>query len=187
MMQRWLPWLLMAVLVLSGTRASVAATSKQYVNEESAITFADSAQTPSYTFTLSALAGGAGRISARGDRGASAHAQDYKWRCTVQLTGTNVVSTTIEWYLSSSDGTNPDGQIGTADAALTTDKRNNLIPLGVTVVDQTTTNTNITASGSVRVSDRYVSFGVWNATALPFKTDTAVHGCKLTPIPAEMQ
>jgi hypothetical protein len=162
-------------------------TSKQYVTIESSLLFADAAQTPAATWTLSALGAGVGRISARYDRGAGAHAQDYKWRCWCQLTGTNVIGETVEWYLSSSDGTNPDGQIGTADAALVTGKRNNLIALGVLVVDQVTTNTTMTVSGTVRVPDRYVSLGVWDASSLPFKTDTAVHGCTLTPVPSEQQ
>src|SRR5580765_8124807 len=144
-MQRWLVWLLSVGLLLTGSRASFSATSKQYVTSESSLLFADSAQVEDATWTLSALAAGAGRISARYDRGATAHAQDYKWRCTIQLTGTNVVGETVEWYMASSDGTNPDGQLGTTDGALVTGKRNNLIPLGMTVVDQTTTNTNLTA------------------------------------------
>ncbi len=166
---------------------SFAASSKQYVNPESVITFADSAQTPSATMTLSALASGAGRISARYDRGSGAHAMCYNWESTIQLTGTNVVGDVVEYYLSTSDGTNPQGQIGTADAALTTNKRNNITWLGNLVVDQTTTNTSMTVRGIVCFQERYVSAGVWNGSTLPFKTDTAVHNFKLTPMPLEQQ
>jgi hypothetical protein len=163
------------------------AASKQYVAPETVITFADSAQSPSATFTLSNRTAGTGQVSARYDRGTGSHAALYKWRCTIQLTGTNVVGEMIEWYIATSDGTNPDGEIGTTDAALTTDKRKNLFFIGATTVDQTTTNTNMTASGVVAIPDRYISLAMWNGTALPTKTDTAVHHCSLTPIPFESQ
>jgi hypothetical protein len=161
--------------------------SKIYTAFEGVITFADSAQTPSAVLTLSALASGAGRISARYDRGTGSIATLYRWRATFQLTGTNVVGAAIELYVSSSDGTRPDGEIGTADAALTTDKRKNLIYAGTLIVDQTTTNTNMTASGVVWVPNRYFSVGVWNATTLPLTTSTSVHSVKFTPVPDESQ
>lgn len=160
---------------------------KIYVNPETAITFADSAQSPSAIITFSALASGAGRISAQYDRGASARAAWYKWRFTCQLTGTNVVGAVIDLFLATSDGTNIDGEVGTSDAALTTDKRRNLLPIGSLTVDQTTSNTTMTASGLLYVPDRYLSLGVWNGTTLAFKTDTAVHKFSLTPMPPEIQ
>jgi hypothetical protein len=166
---------------------SDAVTSKQYVIPETAITLGDSAQTPSAVITLTALAAGAGRLSAQVDRGAGAHAGVYKWRCTVSLNGTNVVGDTVELYLATSDGTNVDGEVGTADAALATAKRNNLLLMGLLIVDQVTTNTVMTASGSVFVPDRYFSLGLWNATSLPFQTSTSAHKCSLTPMPFEQQ
>ena len=163
------------------------AVNKIYVNPETAITFADSAQSPSATLTFSALASGAGRISAQFDRGAGAIAMCYVWRATNSLSGTNVVGAAIEYFLATSDGTNIDGQVGTSDAALASDKRNNLKFLGLLIVDQTTTNTNMTASGTVCTSSRYLSIGVWNATTLAFQTSTSAHKFSLTPIPMEIQ
>jgi hypothetical protein len=152
-----------------------------YVLLETPILFADSAQTPNVQFTLSALASLAGRVSAQYDRGAAAHAGWYEWRFSCQLTGTNVVGAAVELYIATSDGAAMDGQVGTVDAALATDKRNNLRPMGTLVVDQVTTNVTMTASGEIYLPQRYLSVAVWNATTLPFKTDTAVHRLTLTP------
>ena len=165
----------------------LAVTSNQYVSPGTAKVFGDSAQTPDVTWTLSALASGAGRISARFDKGSGAQPALWELKCRLQLTGTNVVGASVEFYISPSDGTNPDGEIGTADAALTTDKRRDLTLAGVLVVDQTTTNTTMTRSFQVYVPNRYFSLGVWNATTLPFKTDTAVHRCTATPMVPQMQ
>lgn len=179
---------ILRVITLLLFSASVSyAASKQYVAPETSLLFADSAQAEDATITLSALANGAGRISARYDRGAGSHAALYKWRCTFQATSTVTVGNAAEVYISTSDGTDPDGQIGTADAALTTDKRRNLLFLGLVVADQTASNTDMTASGVVFVPDRYISIGVWNAFGVAFRTDTSVHGCTLTPIPLEQQ
>lgn len=178
---------LLGMLLFGWIGWAEAVTSKQYTVLETPLKFADSAQTPDATFTLSALATGAGRISARYDRGAGAHAALYEWRCTITLTGTNVVGETVEWYIATSDGTNPDGQVGTADAALTTAKRNNLKLIGLTIVDQTASNTAMTASGWVWLPSRYLSLGTWNGTTLPFQTSTSAHTCLLTPQPLEQQ
>jgi hypothetical protein len=170
---------------------AVYSASKQYVSPESPIKFSDAGtQAPNATFSLSGLTNGTGRVSDRYDRGAGAHAALYEWRCTISLTGTNVVDASIEWYISTSDGTNPDGQLGTADAAIagaSSSKRNNLKPLGLTVVDQTTTNTPITASGWTYIPSRFISLVAWNGTSLPFQTSTITHSCTLTPVPIEAQ
>lgn len=185
-MRRW-TLLLLFFLLVGVTLSWAAVASKQYTTPETAIKFADSAQTPDAQITLSALATVTGRISARYDRGAGAHSGYYSWRCTMTLTGTNVVDAVIELYIATSDGTNPDGQIGSSDAALTTSKRKNLKPIGVLIVDQTTTNTAMTGSGVFFVPERYFSLGVWNATTLPLQTSTSAHTCLITPIPFEMQ
>lgn len=161
---------------------------KLYVVLESpVILFADAAQTPDATLTLSALASGAGRVSARYDRGATAHAAWYEWRLRCQLTGTNIVGAAVEVYAFTSDGTNPDGEVGTADAAFATDKRNNAKPCGALFVDQVTTNVTMTASGLIWIPQRYISIGIWDATTLPFRTDTSVHRLVLTPLALEIQ
>lgn len=186
-MRRW-TLLLLFFLLVGVTLSWAAVASKQYTTPETALKFADSAQSPTGgQLTLSALASGTGRISARYGPTNTAHSGYYSWRCTMTLTGTNVVDAVIELYIATSDGTNPDGQIGSSDAALTTSKRKNLKPIGVLVVDQTTTNTAMTGSGVFFVPDLYFSLGVWNATTLPLQTSTSAHTCLITPIPFEMQ
>jgi hypothetical protein len=162
--------------------------SLQYVLPGSPITFADSAQTPTRAWTLTALAAGAGRLSAQYDRGAGAGPAIWELRCKLSLTGTNTVGQTVEFYLSTSDGTDADGALGTADAALASDKRRNLLFVGVLVVDQTTTNVTMTVSfRNIYVPQRYFSLGIWNNTALPLETSTAKHRCQMTPVPIQMQ
>ena len=160
---------------------------KVYVNPETALLFADAAQTEDATLTLSALASGAGRYSARFDRGAGARAALYEWLLNFSLTGTNVVAAQVEVYVVRSDGTYADGALGTADAALVTGKRNNLLFAGLAIVDQVTTNTVMSARGYVWLPTRYFSMAVWNATTLPFQTTTTLHQLYMTPVPDEIQ
>ena len=167
------------------------ATSKQYINPESAITFADSAQTPTVTITLTALQTVTGRVSAQYDRGASARAAHFKWTFTTQLNGTNIVGAEVQLYIARGDGTAAgqiDGNVGTTDAALASaNKVNNLQYLGSLIVDQTTTNTTMTVSGYCFIPSRYISLVVYNATTLPLTTSTSVHTFTLIPTPFEMQ
>jgi hypothetical protein len=164
-----------------------AVTSKVYVTTEPSKLFADAAQAEDATWTLTGLISGAGRISARLDLGATTHAAFYRVRCHFQLTGTNIPGDTLEIYAATSDGTNPDGELGTADGALVSVKRNNLVWVGNLITDQVTTDTTMTASWTVMLLDRYVQLGIWNASTLPLRTSTAVHGCTLTPAPLEQQ
>ncbi len=167
-----------------------AAPVKVYVNPGTVLTFADSAQTPTATFTLSALGSGAGQYSARYDKGAGAQPARWQLGCHVQLTGTNVVGATIELYVVRWDmaGSNSDGNLGTTTASLATDKRRNLQFVGLLVVDQTTTNTTMAVNvENVYIPGRYFSLAMWNGTSLPLKTDTGVHGCYAAPMPPENQ
>ena len=161
---------------------------KVYINPETSLLFADTAQAEDYALTLSALAAGAGRISAQADFGAASHSEWFTWRATFQMATAGVVGETIDIYLSTSNGTNPDGEEGVADAALgSTDSLRNMHYIGSVVVDTTTINTDISASGVCRIPTRYASVVVHNNTADALKTDTAVHGVVLTPIPPEVQ
>jgi hypothetical protein len=185
MTYRLVPWLLLLSIWLAPL--GWAAPSKQYAILESTIFFGDSAQTPTAQITLSALASGDGQISAQHDRGTGARAAWFILRCRCALTGTNVVGEPVEYYIATSDGNNIDGEVGTADADLATAKRNNLTRVLTLLVDQTTTNTVMTASTLVFVPARYVSIGVWNGTSLPFQTSTTTHRCTLVPWALEQQ
>lgn len=162
--------------------------SKIYTAWETPILFADSAQTEDATLTLSALASGAGRISAQYDRGAGSIAAWYEWFLVWSLTGTNVLGAVVEVYLAATQvSARVPGGVGTADAAFTTGKRNNLALAGFALVDQVTTNTVMYARGTVWVPGRYVSMGAWNGTTLPFQTSTTLHQLYLTPLADEIQ
>jgi hypothetical protein len=187
---RRLTALLLTGLLLWGGQVSWAAVSQLYINFNAVpIKFADAAQGPNAQLTMTGaqLTAGTGRISTRYDRGAGAQPATYFWICTVSLTGTNVVDAVIEWYMAWSNGTISDGQVSATDSALTTSKRNNLKPVGNTIVDQTTSNTDMTASGFVLIPTRYFHWGVWNGTALPFQSSTTAHTCLLYPTWWEQQ
>jgi len=155
---------------------------------ETALVFADSAQTPDANLTLSALAATAGRVSARHDLGAASSARQYEVRATFQMGTAGVVGEAIDIYLSTSDGTNPDGEEGAADAALgSANSLKNMHYVGSVIIDTTSTNTDITASFLTEINARYVSVVVYNSSADALRTDTGVHSVKLTPVPSEVQ
>jgi len=177
-------------LLLTILCAQAHSASKQYVLPQSGITFKDSGG--SAVLATNGVASGAGRYSDRYDKNPLASATgampaNWLWNCQFSLTGTNVVGATIEIYASLSDGTNADGQLGTTNGTLVTDKRRNLKFLGVVSVDQTTTNTVMTGSGLAYLPLRYFSVAYWNATGLPLQSTNNVSLCTFYPIPNEMQ
>ena len=144
-------------------------------------TFGDSAQSPSATITLSALAASTGRVSAQLDRGSGFAPAWFTWRFNYGLNGSNIVGASVGLYLATSDGTSVDGAVGTADAAVSTVEFLRALQLvGSTSVYQTTTNTKMTHSGYLFVPWRYISAAVWNFTTLPFQNSTSVHQLILT-------
>ena len=182
-------WLIVCLMIAPGWGA----TALQYVLPGTELVFADSAQTPTVTWTLSNRAAGTGQVSARYDKNALASATGampalWDMRCRLSLTGTNVVGATIEFYVATSDGTNPDAQVGTADAAITSDQRRALLLVGVLPVYQTASNTTMTVSfHNIFIPTRYFSLAMWNATGLPTETSTAKHRCTMVPVSPQMQ
>jgi hypothetical protein len=159
---------------------------KVYNAPETPITFKDSGG--SAVLTLNNLAFGAGRVSAQYDRGTGSKPGLYIWRGTFQFATAPALRELIEIYLFGGDGTVVDGTVGTADAALSTDKRNNGRLIGVVVVDTTSTNTDVVGSGLVMILDRYISAGVWNGSAGDNLRATAnTSNVTLTPVPPEIQ
>jgi hypothetical protein len=171
----------------------VDAANKILVAPGSPVTFGDAAQTPTGgTLTLTGLATGTGQYSTRYDKGAGSKSWWWGWRCHAQLNGTNVPGDIIEWYVSTSDNASTanytDGQLlATPSASLSSNQRKNLKLMGLLIVDQTTTNTTMTASGYVEIKDRYFQVAVWNSASLNFTGSTSVHGCSMTPLDFEVQ
>lgn len=159
---------------------------KVYRAIETTLSFRDSGGDA--VLTLTNLGFGVGRVSARYDRGAGSLPRIYHWRAVMQFESAPIVGELVEIYLYESDGTYMDGTLGTSDAALTTDKRRNGKLIGVVVVDTTSTATDIVASGMCMVNERYVSVGVWNASAGDNLKNTAnASRVNLTPVPDEIQ
>jgi hypothetical protein len=140
-----------------------------------------------YTLTLNNLAAGAGRISDRWDRGAGSLPMRYRWKAVMQFETAPVVGEYVKLVKSESDGTNEDGNVGTADAALTAGPMANCKTLGIVSVQTTDAATDNIASGIVMLWERYVSFGVFNSTADNLKATNDTSWIELTPMYDEIQ
>lgn len=160
---------------------------KVYRSVEAAITFRDSGG--DVVLSLLNLGFGAGRVSARYDRGAGSLAKLHEVIGVFQFETAPAVGEVVEIYLFQSDGTYMDGTLGTSDAALTTDKRRNGMLIGSVVVDTTSTATDIIGRFlDVPITSRYYSIGVWNGSAADNLENTA-NACRVivTPNPDEIQ
>lgn len=159
---------------------------KIYTAIETAITFQDSGG--SAVITLNNLAANVGRVSARYDRGAGSIASRYLLRGVFDKGVAGVVGQIINMYIFTSDGTNADGTVGTADAALTANQALNCFdrPYPV-VVNTTSTSVKITQSFIVEIPTRYFSIGVMNSLIGLLRASANVCTISLTPIPDEIQ
>ena len=160
---------------------------KVYRATETPITFKDSGGTK--VITLNGLALGTGRVSAQQDRGAGSLAALHEVKAIVQWTSAPAVGDTAEIYLFQSDGTYVDGTVGTADAAISSDKRRNGMFIGAVVCDVATGSVDMCATfQNVPISSRYYSVGVWNASATKALLASAnVSTVIVTPMPPEIQ
>jgi hypothetical protein len=150
------------------------------------ITFKDSGGTA--VITLSNLGFGAGRVSAQYDKGADPLPAYYLWQGIFQYATAPQVAEVVEVYAFPSDGTFVDGTVGTADAALTTEKRRNGLWIGNVVVDMTSTNTDTVKSNKIELPWRYFSIGVWNASSADNLRNSAnTSQIILTPYYAQLQ
>lgn len=159
---------------------------KVYVARETPIVWSDTAG--GLVMTLNNLAAGAGRVGAQKDFGAGSTAEWYSWRLTVQFETAPVVGETVQIYLSTSDGTEEDGQEGEADAALgSANSLKNMQLIGLLTVTSTDADHDMTASGICRIVTRYVSPVIYNATADNLQATNDTGEFTLTPIPPELQ
>ena len=159
---------------------------KVYVAPESAVVFAPSGGT--VTFTPTSLANSAGRVSAQWDRGAGSKPILYRWRAKTKAAAALAIGTRLEIYIATSDGSIVDGNVGTADAALSSaDKRTNLQQIGVIGSDSTSNGETQQASGLVEIRDRYVSVVWYNALGQALTGTDGDHSFSLTPVPDEIQ
>ncbi len=159
-----------------------------YQVNESTITFRASGG--SAVFTPTSLAAGAGRQGALHDLGSADRARWFHWRAFTKFITTPVVGEIIRLYLKTSDGTNPDNDDGTGDAAVSAeDKLRNLHYIGRIVVDEASTTPTFVASSliPIAISAQHVAPVWWNETADALSSTAADHGFDLLPVPDEIQ
>lgn len=159
--------------------------SKVYQPQETAVTWASSGGTESFTPT--SLGAGAGRQGAHHDFGTGSVARRFAWRAWLVPGGTRVVGEVVEIYLKSSDGTHPDNDDGTGDIAVSArDKLRNLTPIGSIMIDENAA-VEMVASGVVELLHRYGAPVFWNATANTLSATASHYGFSMIPVPDESQ
>ncbi len=115
--------------------------------------------------TLLNLGFGAGRVSARYDRGAGDKPVYHEWQAVIQFETAPIIGEAVEIWLFESDGTYVDGNVGAVGAALLAGNKANGKMIGVCLAETVGTATNNVASGVCEIWQRYYSIGVWNASA----------------------
>lgn len=160
---------------------------KIYRATETPVTFKDSGGTN--VIGLNGLSLGTGRVSARHDRGAGSLAQLHEVKAIVQWTSAPALGDAAQIFLFQSDGTYADGTVGTADAAMSSDKRRNGMLIGAVVCDVATGSVDMVATfQDVPISSRYYSIGLWNGSATKALLASAnVSTVIVTPMPPEIQ
>lgn len=162
---------------------------KVYINAETSIDWSD---TGGDEIMDMALAANAGRVGEQRDLGSAARAEWYEWRLFLDGFDTApVVGETVDLYFAQSDGTYDDGPVTFQDASDSALASTNLLPnlffAGSCTVRSTTAADNLTASGVVRLTSRYVVPVVHNNTADALLSTADDHHLILTPIPPEVQ
>ena len=157
-----------------------------YQNDEAAISWQETSGTA--VITLNNLAAGAGRQGALHDLSAAARSPRFAWRYFCQFATAPVVGEAVRIYLKTSDGTHPDNDDGTGDAAVSAeDKLRNLDQIGTLTVDQAAIGIIMVKSGFVLLPHQWVAPVIWNATADNLVATNNLNGFSLTPAPLEVQ
>jgi hypothetical protein len=161
-------------------------TVKIYQHDETAITWASSGGTE--TFTPTSLASNAGRQGAHHDFGTSARSRLFRWRAFIKPGGTRVVNqAACRVYLKTGDGTHFDNDDGTGDIALSSsDKLVNVELLGTILVDENAA-VEMSRGGFIEIAERYVAPIFYNGSANALSSTAADFGFVLTPVPDEIQ
>ncbi len=121
------------------------------------------------------------RVSARHDLGAGPTPRLFQFRATFQMDTTPVLGESVDLYTSESDGTLEDGDVGTADAALSTDILPNLQYIGSVIIQVATATVDQRASRVFAITSRYFSLIVHNATADSLENTANVNTITVTP------
>lgn len=155
-------------------------------NEGTVISWKDSGGT--LVITSNNLAAGAGRQGARHDFGVAARSHRFAWRLGVEFETQPVVGEVVRIYAKTSDGTDPDNDDGTGDAAVSAeDKLINLTQIGTLTVDEAIVDIQMAKSGFIILPHRYFQPVIWNATADNLQATDNINVFTLTPVPLEVQ
>lgn len=157
-----------------------------YAKRETAVSF--KASGGDVVFTPQNVSNGAGRISAQYDRGSGSKPAVYEWRAKTKAAAGLTAGTILSIYLSTSDGTVQDGNLGTSDAGVSSAaKLNNLQRVGSISADSTSSGEPQYASGFVTIVARYVSVVWFNSFGQALTNTAGDHEFILTPVPDEIQ
>lgn len=155
-------------------------------NPGTALTFKSSGG--SAVLTPTSVTTGAGRISARYDRGSGALPSWYQWDCTVKTAAAATIGRALRLYWAganaSTGAANTDGGFSESDQAVSSaDLLRNLQPMGLVVADTTANPGTFVSRGLVEIRNRYIQVAFWNdlnATLSSTATDLVI---TLTPVP----
>lgn len=162
---------------------------KVYMITETSIVFGSEVG-DDVAWSSESISDGAGRQSSLQDRGAdgTARAWVYRYRIYTQAQATPTVGNACRFYLKTSDGTHPDNDDGTSDAAVSAeDKLRNLTQLRSAVVDEAAANIEYVSKGRVPIAARHFGVTLWNAMGSTITTDAAETKAVFTPIVDEIQ
>ena len=155
-------------------------------NEGTIITWKESGGTN--VITLNNLAAGAGRQGAEHDFGTGARSPRFAWRLGVEFETQPVVGERVGIYAKTTDGTDPDNDDGTGDAAVSAeDKLRNLHLLGNLIVDEAIVNIQMAKSGLILLPHVKFQPVIWNYTADNLQATNNINVFSLTPVPLEVQ
>lgn len=137
----------------------------------------------SSVLTLTSLASGAGRISARHDRGATAQPWLYKVKVETKWATATVVNESLRVHFIYSDGTDQHNGLGSTDAAVSDENDTIGSPFVNCVIYDTGLNSasGFFYPGNIFIPSRYFSVLVWNATADGLSATAGDHEISLIP------
>jgi hypothetical protein len=179
--------LLISIICLMAT--PVFAANKVYVAKETAVTFNDT--TSATTLTLNDLGDNEAQVSDRADLGAGSTSEWFNIRAVIQWDVAPIEGETCDIYISTSDGTDSDGNVGTTTAAVTDlDTLDNMIFAGSVKAESASADVDFIASFIVRITTRYYSVVVHNNAQTAGDNLQATNDISyviVTPIPPEIQ
>jgi hypothetical protein len=138
------------------------------------------------TFTFTSVANNAGRVSGAIDMGAT-RAGRYRVQAQYKGAATPTSGAALQVYLArSDDNTTRDGNLGSADAAVSdADIPPQCLFCGNLPMDNVTTQQ--VASFEVETGARYLSVVWWNTTGSAASATATDHICTITPIITQVQ